>query len=56
MKSLCFVIKITQRRIPLIMNKKVNTILIARDKFMPELHLRLIYIPRFTYTACGPFT
>ena len=36
---------------------KINTIvkklLLARDKFMPEMHLRQ---PRFTYSACGPFT
>ena len=25
----------------------------AGDKFMPEMHLKQ---PRFTYTACGPFT
>ena len=25
----------------------------ARDKFMPEMHLRQ---PGFTYSACGPFT
>ena len=27
--------------------------LLAGDKFMPEMHLRQ---PRFTYSACGPFT
>ena len=27
--------------------------LIARDKFMSEMHLRQ---PQFTYSACGPFT
>ena len=42
------------------MNKIVNKFLIARDKFMPEMHLR--HPPRgalhagFTYSACGPFT
>ena len=25
----------------------------ARDKFMPEMHLKQ---PRFTYSACGLFT
>ena len=32
------------------MNKIVNTFL---PKFIPELHSRQ---PRFTYSACGPFT
>ena len=35
------------------MNEKVNKILLAGDKFMPEMHLRQ---PGFTYSACGPFT
>ena len=35
------------------MNKIVNKFLLAGDKFMPETHLRQ---PRFTYSACGPFT
>ena len=35
------------------MNEIVNTFLLARDKFMPEMHLRQ---PDFTYSACGPFT
>ena len=35
------------------MNKIVNKCLLAGDKFMPEMHLRQ---PRFTYSACGPFT
>ena len=35
------------------MNKIVNTLLLAADKFMPEVHLRQ---PGFTYSACGPFT
>ena len=35
------------------MNEVVNTFLLARDKFMPEMHLRQ---PGFTYSACGPFT
>ena len=35
------------------MNAIVNKLLLAGDKFMPELHLRQ---PGFTYSACGPFT
>ena len=35
------------------MNEIVIKFLLARDKFMPEMHLRQ---PGFTYTACGPFT
>ena len=35
------------------MNKIINKFLLAGDKFMPEMHLRQ---PRFTYSACGPFT
>ena len=35
------------------MNKVINEVLLARDKFMLELHLRQ---PRFTYSACGQFT
>ena len=35
------------------MNHIVNTFLLARDKFMPEMHLRQ---PGLTYSACGPFT
>ena len=35
------------------MNKIVNKFLLARDKFMTELHLRQ---PGFTYCACGPCT
>ena len=31
----------------------INKFLLARDKFMPEMHLRQ---PQFTYSACGPFT
>ena len=37
----------------IIMNEIVNKCLLAGDKFMPEMHLRQ---PRFTYSACGPFT
>ena len=35
------------------MNNKINKVLLAGDKFMPEMHLRQ---PQFTYSACGPFT
>ena len=35
------------------MNEIVNKFLLAGDKFMPEIHLKH---PRFTYSACGPFT
>ena len=35
------------------MNNLINKFLLAGDKFMPEIHLRQ---PRFTYSACGPFT
>ena len=35
------------------MNNTVNKLLLAGDKFMPEMHLRQ---PQFTYSACGPFT
>ena len=35
------------------MNEIVNKVLLARDKFMPEMHLKQ---PGFTYRACGPFT
>ena len=35
------------------MNKIVNTLLLAGDKFTPEMHLRQ---PGFTYIASGPFT
>ena len=31
----------------------INKLLLAGDKFMPEIHLRQ---PRFTYSACRPFT
>ena len=31
----------------------VNKFLLVGDKFMREMHLRQ---PRFTYSACGPFT
>ena len=35
------------------MNEIINKFLIARDKFMADMHLRQ---PEFTYSACGPFT
>ena len=35
------------------MNEIVNKILLARDKFMLEMHLRQ---PGFVYSACRPFT
>ena len=35
------------------MNEIVKKILLAGDKFMPEMHLKQ---PGFTYSACGPFT
>ena len=35
------------------MNNIINKVLLAGDKFMPEMHLRQ---PQFTHSACGPFT
>ena len=35
------------------MNEIVNKLLLAGDKFMPEMHLKQ---PGFTYSPCGPFT
>ena len=35
------------------MNEIVNKFLLSGDKPMPEMHLKQ---PRFTYSACGPFT
>ena len=35
------------------MNQIVNRLLLADDKFMPEMHLKQ---PGLTYNACGPFT
>ena len=35
------------------MNEIINKFLLACNKFMPEMHLKQ---PRFTYSACGPFT
>ena len=34
------------------MNNTINKLLLAGDKFMPEIHLRQ---PQFTYSACRPF-
>ena len=38
------------------MNKIVKKFLLARDSFMPELHLLHLRQPRITYRTCGPFT
>ena len=35
------------------MNEIVNKLLLAGEKFMPELHLKQL---GFTYSVCGPFT
>ena len=35
------------------MNNIINKVLLAGDKFMPEMHLRQ---PQFTYSVCGPIT
>ena len=35
------------------MNNTINKLLLAGDKFMPEMHVRQL---QFTYSACGPFT
>ena len=35
------------------MNEIVNKFLLAGGKFMPEMHLTQ---PRFTYSACNPFS
>ena len=35
------------------MNEMVNKLLLAADKFMPEMHLKQ---SKFTYSSCGPFT
>ena len=35
------------------MNKILNKFLLAREKCMPEMHLKQ---SGFTYSACGPFT
>ena len=52
-------IKTLLNKIPLLnvlsvkMNEIVNKFFLARDKFMPEMHLKQ---PGLTYSACGPFT
>ena len=41
------------------MNETVNRLLLARNKFMPGMHLRqpaLLDKSGFTYSAYGPFT
>ena len=41
------------------MNNTINKVLLAGDKFMPEIHLRHQFktnFSQFTYSACGPFT
>ena len=35
------------------MNEVLNKFLLARDKFIPEMHLKQL---GFTYSACGTFT
>ena len=35
------------------MNETVNKLLLAGDKFMPEMHLKQ---PGFVFSTCGPFT
>ena len=35
------------------MNEIISKVLLAGDKFMPEIHLRQ---PRLTYSVCRPFT
>ena len=35
------------------MSNTINKLLLAGDKFMPEIHLGQ---PKFTYSAFGPFT
>ena len=43
----------TSRKATYKMNEMVHKILLAGNKFMPEMHLKQ---PRVTYSACGPFT
>ena len=41
------------------MNEIVNKLLLAGDRFMPEMHLKqpaALGKTGFTYSACGPFT
>ena len=44
-------IKQVNRRYKL--NEIINKLLLAGDKFLPEMHL---WQPGFTYIACGSFT
>ena len=44
-------IKHVNRRYKL--NEIINKLLLAGDKFLPEMHL---WQPGFTYSVCGPFT
>ena len=46
-------LKDTSRKVTYKMNEIVNKLLLAGDKFMPEMHLKQ---PGFTYSTCGPFT
>ena len=41
------------------MNEMINKFFLVGDKFLPQMHLRqhaALYKPKFTYSACGPFT
>ena len=49
----CTCLKDTSRKASFKMNEIVNKLLLAGDKFMPEMHLKQ---PGFTYSACGLFT
>ena len=46
-------LKDTSRKVTFKMNEIDNKLLLAGDKFMPEMHLKT---PGFTYSTCGPFT
>ena len=50
---MCTCLKDTSCKQRIKMNEIVNKFLLAADKYMPETHLKQ---PRFTYSACGPFT
>ena len=49
----CTCLKDSSRKATCKMNEIVNKLLLADDKFMPEMHLKQ---PGFTYSACGLFT
>ena len=49
----CTCLKDTSRKATCKMNEIVNKLLLADNKFMPEMHLKQ---PGFTYSACGLFT